>query len=246
MTSDNDSAAFQTRLWLSSVQLVRVDTKDDPTGIASGALVDYRGKRLLLTAEHATRDQARWAIQVRYVPGNGTELYGLGAMNFLKSVSMTTKKVKTVDLAYVSVPHNIRPVRQEIDPASATIKRERPITIHTPSLTDVPSGAGNYGFCGMVLAEVEEHPDRTFFGGEIRIYPGLKFVRTEEDFHYFALPFAHPGHEHFQGCSGAPVLDEKGGLVGLVSGGDISTNEIWVLSLHTYRAAIDILVGNVH
>jgi hypothetical protein len=80
----------------------------------------------------------------------------------------------------------------------------------------------------------------------IRIYLGLKFLRTEEEFHYFSLPFARPGHKHFRGCSGAAVLDEKDAVVGLISGGDIPTNEVRVLSLSAYKAPIGILVGNIH
>jgi CBS domain-containing protein len=83
----------------------------------------------------------------------------------------------------------------------------------------------------------------TVLGGEIRVYSGLKYLRTEGDFHIFKLPFAHPGHDHFRGCSGAPVLSEGGKLVGLVSGGDIPTNVIRVLSLAAYKTPIDIEVG---
>jgi hypothetical protein len=64
---------FKKRLWLSSVALARLDTVTNlPTGYASGALIDYYGKRVLLTVWHATGDQQRWAIQVKYEPRTTT------------------------------------------------------------------------------------------------------------------------------------------------------------------------------
>jgi hypothetical protein len=51
-------------------------------------------------------------------------------------------------------------------------------------------------------------------------YTGVKFVWTENDLHYSAPPFEHPGHDYFKGCSGAPILSESGELVALVIGGD--------------------------
>jgi hypothetical protein len=73
-----NDATFQKHLWLSSVPLVRLNDQQMPTKFASGCLIDYFGKRVLLTVSHATRDQKNWAIQLRYVPGNGTETFQLG------------------------------------------------------------------------------------------------------------------------------------------------------------------------
>lgn len=238
---------FEARLYLSSVQLVRIGEEIEPNCTASGALIDYGGKRVLLTVEHATRDQKRWAIQLRHDPGKGTKVFGLGAMCFLRKGKLADPKkaVDFVDFSYVEVPTAIRAFRQELDDTGATILREAPITVHTASLSDVPEAGENYGFCGMVMAAIEHHPRMTALSGEIRVNSGLKYLRTEDDFHIFELPFPHPGHDHFEGCSGAPVLGENGKLVGLISGGDIPSNTIHVLALAKYKVAIDILVGNV-
>ena len=45
---------------------------------------------------------------------------------------------------------------------------------------------------------------------ELRTYTNLKYMGDEDDYYVFELPFEHPGHEHFQGCSGAPIVDAKG------------------------------------
>jgi hypothetical protein len=235
---------FERRLWLSSVQLVRLDSHNMPLGVASGALIDYHAKRVLLTVSHATGDQARWAMQVGYVPGKGTQMYGLGPMNFLMKASITTPTAKPqdIDFAYVEVPPDLQAFRQELNVPANTVQHEVPIIIHTPSLTELPTIAETYGFCGMVLPAREEHFGTTYMSGEIRVYSGLKFLRTEEEYHYFSLPFPHPGREHFEGCSGAPVLSETGALVGLLCGGDIATNELRAISLRACKTPIDILV----
>ena len=77
----------------------------------------------------------------------------------------------------------------------------------------------------------------------MRVYSGLTYSRTESDYHIFTLPFKHPGHEQFQGCSGAPVFSDSGELVGLVCKGRIEQDEIWAISINAYKVALDILAG---
>ena len=240
-----NDAIFQKRLWLSSVPLVRLNYHRLPTSIASGCLIDYSGKRVLLTVSHATGDQKNWAIQLRYVPGKATATYQLGVMNFLAKGSLSEPKLKDIDFSYVEVPPTIRAYRQEIDAPANVVKSEMLITVHAPSLTDAPKPDDNFGFCGMVMPTSENHFGQTYIGGELRVYSGLSFLRTEQDYHVFSLPFRHPGHEHFKGCSGAPILSSTGSLVALVSRGCEKTNEIWGISVRAYKTPIDILVGNV-
>jgi len=238
---------FQKQLCLSSVPLVRLNDQRLPTGYGSGCLIDYCGKRVLLTVSHVTGDQRNWAIQLRYVPNKGTETYQLGAMHFLRKGSWLTPTVDDIDFAYAEVPSSVRVWRQEIEVRAnvAVVKSQTTVTIHSASLEDLPEPADNFGFCGITKPTFENHRGRICIGGELPVYSGLSFLRTVSDYHVFRLPFAHPGHEHFRGCSGAPILSSSGSLVALVCGGDEETDEIWGLSLKVFRIAIDILVGNV-
>jgi len=154
-----DQTEFEKRLWLSSVPLARLDQDNLPIGFASGALVDYGGKHLLLTVWHATRDQGKWAMQVRYDPGQGTQNYIVGAMHFLAkgSLGRPHAKLVPVDFAYVEVPPEVQPCRQEIEFPNA-IKFEAPITIHTPTFADLPTRGENFGFCGLVLPSLRIPP----------------------------------------------------------------------------------------
>ena len=238
---------FQKRLWLSSVPLVQLNEQYLPIDMTSGCLVDYAGKRLLLTVSHATGNQGNWAIQLRYVPGKNTEIYQLGAMNFLAKGSLSTPKLDDIDFSYVEVPSNLCSYRQEIEAilGEVVVKSETPIIVHSPSLEDIPKSEDKFGFCGIVMPEGEEHFGQIYLGGEFRVCSNLSFLRTEDDYHVFSLPFPHPGHKYFKGCSGAPILSSSGSLVALVTGGCEKTNEIWGISVREYKTPIDFLVGNV-
>jgi len=236
--------AFINQLRLSSVRLNLLNATRIPAEFASGCLIDYHGKRILLTVAHATGNQGNWAVQVRYVPGQGTENYQLGAMHFLAGASLSDPTLKDIDFSYVEVPATLHPFRQDVA-SKEIVKSETPVTIHKPSLEDLPQAGGNYGFCGMVLPTHESHRGDFYVGGELRAYSGLTYSRTEGNYHVFSLPFKHPGHEYFRGCSGAPVLSESGGLVGLVCKGCEEKNEISAISVSAYKVAIDILVSVV-
>jgi len=184
-----DDADFHKFLWLSSVQLVRLNDQHLPTSVASGCLIDYSNKRLLLTVSHATGDQKNWAIQLKYVPDKGTETYQLGAMHFLLKGSLSEPKLQDVDFSYVEIPPTILAYRQDIDAPTNIVKSETPITIHTPSLEDTPKLGDNFGFCGMVMPTSENDFNQTYISGELRVYSGLSYLRTENDYHVFSLPF---------------------------------------------------------
>jgi hypothetical protein len=233
------------QLFVSSVPVRKIGSDKMPRAIASGCLADYGNKRILLTVAHATKKPGKWAIELRYEPGQGTKLYSVGAMNFLKKGTLQSGKLKLkdVDFSYVQVPADLEAFRQEIiDPV--TIKEEIPIMVHKLDFAQ-PSRRRSYGFCGTVLPSVEKHGSQKYLFAELKTYDGLRYLRSEGDYHIFRLPMAHPGHEQFQGCSGAPILDRVGRVVGLVCGGNTDTNEIWAISPARYRTALDILVGKI-
>ncbi|MFT5258379.1 MAG: hypothetical protein ACI9J2_000336 [Saprospiraceae bacterium] len=50
----------------SSAPLCRIDRENNPSSFSSGCMIDYFGRRMLLTVEHATSDFGRWAIQLHF------------------------------------------------------------------------------------------------------------------------------------------------------------------------------------
>jgi len=69
---------------------------------------------------------------------------------------------------------------------------------------------------------------------------GLTFERSEGDFFVFKLPFPHPGHDSFHGCSGAPIIDSEARVIALLCGGNTQENTVYGISLKKMKAILDI------
>ncbi|MGD0077425.1 MAG: hypothetical protein ABSB91_02230 [Sedimentisphaerales bacterium] len=238
---------FRKFLWLSSVPLVRLNKKGIPSDMGSGCFIDYCGKRILLTVSHLFKKYKKWAIQLKYILGKGVEPYPLSGMNFLAEGSLSETKLKNIDFSYIEVPSNLCAYRQEVEISQGVlnIKSETQIIVHSPTLTETPKPDDKYGFCGIVMPEVEKHPYHTILDGKPFIYSDLSFIRTKDDYHFFTSPFPKLDHRYFKGCSGAPIFSSSGSLVALVCGGCKKTNEIYGISVSAFKIQIDILVGNI-
>lgn len=235
---------FLTQLYLSSVQLYRLNG-DIPVDSASGCLIDYHGHRILLTVEHATGDQGNWAIQLKYDPEKkGAQLYNLGVMNFLKRGSIFSRETEIIDFSYVEVQNDLIAYRQKIQEDGQIIE-EWPITVYSPDFSLDPNIEEEYGFSCLTKPEYENHPHITVLSSELKVIHGLKYLRMDRDRYVFKLPFEHPGHMEFKGCSGAPIIDSFGRPIALVTGGCTSKDEICGISLKQYQTPIDVLVGIV-
>ncbi|WP_018948433.1 hypothetical protein [Thioalkalivibrio sp. ALMg11] len=222
-----DRQQWLDRLLLSSIPLRKIDGNGNPVGIASGCLIDYLGVRIILSVFHATKRDGNWAIEVGYEAGKGTQLYKPGGFHHLGKMKLGDTEIAEVDFSYREVAGDLLSYFQEIVPPGA-IKRQALREVFQPDFDIAPGAEEMYGFAGQVLPEFHEPSSLVT---EMRVYPGLKYVGTEGDYHVFELPVPHPGHEHFQGCSGAPILDTQGNPVALVCSGDTDRNVILGISL---------------
>jgi hypothetical protein len=98
-------------LRLTSIPLRQLNPANRPIGFASGCLVQYHESRLLLTVEHATGNEGRWAIEVGPRSGRReTELYLPGPMQFLEEHDLTGQAAPhNVDLSFAFVPPGLVP-----------------------------------------------------------------------------------------------------------------------------------------
>ena len=212
-----------------------------PIGIASGCLIDYQNTRIILSVFHATKKDGNWAIEVKYEPNKGTQIYRPGGFNYLGEMTLGSSKINEVDFSYREVSLDLISYYQEIKP-SGQISSERAREVFTPDFTINPNIDEIYGFAGQVMPEMH---GETALVTEMCVYPGLKYIATEGKYHVFELPVPHPGHEHFKGCSGAPIIDTKGNVVALVRHGDIDRNVIFGISLNKYKIVLDVSYGDV-
>lgn len=217
-----------------SLPLRRIAASGLPDSVASGCIVNYRGRKFVLSVSHATGCGDNWAAEMRHDTGVGTLLHRFGITYFLTEVDITTNTQIEVDFSYSEVPLDFESWFQDLDKSGAVLSEERRVEFdfarHEPAVEEM------YAFAGQVQTEVHS-PD--LLVSTMSVYPGLRYERTDNGYHIFRLPRPHPGHEAFRGCSGAPIVDSQRRVVGLVCSGDIEENTISAMSLARYGAALD-------
>jgi hypothetical protein len=228
-------------IFLSSIPIKRIGDSNMPDGIASSCIIKFSGKHILLTVQHATGDMKNWCLELKYEKGKGVLVKPLGAMNFLATYNIKDGQSRDIDFSYVEIQNDLQPYWQKINANTEEVESEIPRIISVVDFDLTPSKDESYGFAGQVLPE--------FVGNalfaEHKLYTKLKYVGDDGDYYKFELPNAHPGHEHFQGCSGAPIIDSQGRTVALVCKGDLATNIVYGISLKRYQIALDATYGEL-
>ena len=252
--------SWERQLILSSIPLKCLTPEKEIRGYASGCLIDYLGHRLVLSVSHATLKSGLWAIELGCWSGDrGMKLLPLPAMNFLGRIS-TDNLLKAfkegklddlskniVDFSYGIIPKETESLHEQFsDNGQLQWKATR--TVFKTTLTEKPETGVKYGFSGHTQLEQLPHPTNSQLSvlcATQTICGDLAYLKTEDDVHYFKLPGKHPGHIHFEGCSGAPIIDEQGRVVALVQGGNLDEDTVYGVSLSKYKMAVDIEAGNI-
>lgn len=234
-----DTQQWLNWMGLTSVPLKKLSDTKTPIGIASGCLIDYKGKRFLLTVSHAVdMKNTDWMMEIAYDPHKGTEVFRPNHFLHLGEIVASSGQLRDVDYAYTEIPSDIQPYFQLVGPRgliSEKIKR------HVFVGTDIsePSTDAIYAFSGQVFPELH---GSSALVTQPTVYPGLKYISSDGSFHIFKLPVKHPGHESFQGCSGAPIVDMDGKVVALVCRGCEKEDTILGVSVARYKFALDFYV----
>jgi len=235
---------WQDLIKYSSVQLRKHDEKNGmPCGIGSGCLLDFKGHRFLLTVFHVTEKSSKWSAQIKYNDKvQKIEALFLNSFSFLADFSEDKKSIKDVEFSFHPVRPGFTSFYHYRKWKGETVEiKERPV--FTVDSIGEPNKEMSYGFSGDI--QPTSLPDLNAFETTQLIYHGLKYDRLENDMHYFKLPEDHPGHEIFQGCSGAPIIGEDGKVVSLVSGGCIKNNEIYGCNLQKCIRTLDFFLEEI-
>ncbi len=227
------------KIILSSIPLRQLNEMRKPIGFASGCLIDYCGKRLVLTVAHATGNNGNWGIEVKSVTNVGTQVYQIGAMMFLTVGNIDTDKIKDVDFSYATVPSDLEPFHHEINEKGQVVN-QIPREILSIDFDLKPNKEKKYGFFGQSNFSTENW----YMFSQSKLVLDLRFVGIEDDYYKFKLPMKHPGHDYFKGTSGAPIIDSDGNTVALVCHGDEKEDIIYGIALNKYQSGLDIEVGN--
>jgi len=244
------------RVKLSSIPLQSIQGREcKPTAMASGCIVQYPKNDYLFTVFHAvSKNEGTWAMLSEWISGKGTKYYTINGFTYLRLSKINRESDidnilkngigEEIDFAFTVVPKDVENLYQEIGPDMRIIKSENRLKFHYNEIA-TPNQKGSYGFSGQIMPEIIGN---VAIAAENMVYMGLKYLRTEGNFHFFELPFEHPGHEYFQGCSGAPIIDKQGNLVSLVCSSDEPENgkipnRILGINLEKFKIAIEIEEG---
>lgn len=138
-----------------------------------------------------------------------------------------------MDFSYVEVPSNFESFFQKIN-LNGDILQEIPRKV-CPISFEQPDKDELFGFAGQVLPDfIKGEYGRIYLKTEQKIYTDLKYKGKLNDYYIFELPYNHPGHEYFKGCSGAPIINKCGNVVALVCKGYEETNLIYGIALKEY------------
>lgn len=234
--------------WLEFVQssgipLRELDDNGNPCSIGSGCLIDIKDRRFLVTVFHVTKRSSKWVVQIKYDKNvDKVEVYYPGIFNYLGDFDKNNKTIREVEFAFVEVSSDLECIFQHINYLGQCLA-ERPRTIFTEKDVIDPNPMEIYGFAGDVKPYLLDAGKS--LATEHQTYPGLKYDRSEGDFHCFKLPVAHPGHESFKGCSGSPIIDRNRKLVGLVNHGCTEIDEVYGVNLPKCIRTISQAIGKI-
>lgn len=220
----------------STAQLVLLDGQRPKSASGAGVVVTNGVRRYLLTAEHVGREDGV-ALQLgSRGPDIKTGVYRLGDVRGYK-LKATGEKI---DLAYFQLPDDLECCRHFAEPIlSADVTRFKPCTMPLKvfDLKTIPlfDAHGEYAFCGCVDPDsyrISSTQERYLLTLVIQYHRHLTFILEDGFDLYFKLDTKHRVESRdLSGCSGAPILDQNGNLVALVSQGDVEAQVVKAVNL---------------
>lgn len=231
-----DRTDWINKLILSSVPLKKLDESRKPIDFASGCFLRHNNKKLLVSVFHATQNDDRWLIEERSNFKTAIKLHKLGLFGCVKAINLDNDTITELDFSYISINRNIKSYYQIVNEKNELLENiERTELVLNPNTESTKEL--EYGFAGFSEFEI----NKNIIDYKLKVITGLKLENVIGDFYKFKLPFKHPGHTFFKGISGAPILDNQGNLVALLSRGDEKPSEfIYGFAINKYKSILDI------
>ena len=104
-----------------------------------------------------------------------------GGFHHLGQMKLGSSQIDNIDFSYREVSSDLCSYFQEIHPSGAVLTEQvrevfRPDFLVQPSTTEI------YGFAGQVMPEMH---GTSALVTQMHVYPGLKFIGTEDQYHVF-------------------------------------------------------------
>ena len=224
-------------LFASTAQLVKLNEKCLPTGLASGVAIKHNDGCYLLTVGHALvdgislqlnndeRGMACWPLQKgSYLISNSQCRAISNGVPIEKSWDLNDPTI--VDAALFKLPQECCPIRYIVTQGMGE-------SCETVTQFDLPKAfpkiIGECSCCGMIdpqppdLNEPYGTDYRFYFYQKGAAFGSVSHIEDKGFYRYFEVKNIDGLDKlvNFQGCSGSPLIDEDGDLVAMVCGIDL-------------------------
>ena len=245
----------------SCLHLVRSNLTDLlPTGIGSGVIIKYKERYFICTVAHfSDRDMESVGVVTGRVKDGQTEVFYYGDFSYLTQITYEEDLMNAEDLIYcLENPersgNKLDIAFREIELLENLVQEERSFPMDNGETYTVSKGAKSY-----LVVDEDYSIDTTqvcFFYGRIRpdlsgpifnfqeqLYSGLSIAAVGEYFIEMDLGEPVADGSRFKGCSGAPVIDSNGRIIGLVTHGqkDLTKPYIYAFRFDKLKQWIDLM-----
>ncbi len=226
MHEDDGSLIYPEQLMvLASIQVLVADKNDPkPVGFGSGCILNHRGRFFLVSVRHVTDDGDLTTYLETNQPSNeqGTPVQPIGGLCYFDLINIDDIKRVTelnyllqdgepLDITFAEIKHHINLLQPAMDFGAFKVEKGEKIVLATDKIA-TPDKKRKYGFFGRTKLDYKG----IYLTGENTLNTNLKYSSTIKDFHILLAQKVIIDKNNYEGCSGAPVLDNEGYLIGIV------------------------------
>ena len=217
-----------------------------PSSGGSGCLIIYHDRLFLISVQHVTDKVEKAAcIDLGTDKSDGSDLYSLGSMNFIKQFEFSEFNASTpelieldpLDITYVEINGNIEVFQKEKKFDRYTITEDNKRLLYT-ELTDTPNKEERYSFFGRIRGKLKG----SILEQQEKLILGIHYDRKIGYFERFILPETMIDPFGYKGTSGAPIISETGAVVAFVASGKRGTKYLYGFSAVNLKTFLDIYI----
>lgn len=211
----------------SSLQVVIVNKESEPISFGSGCIINYKNKFFWLSVSHVA-DVEGCSVTIESYIDNKPVLLPIGdiyTFDFFKIADGETIKSleelfgggKRLDICFAELKQEIPLCQKKIDFGDFKVEEGYKTILYVDYSVEL-TDENRYGFFGRTRHKYTGVSYNTVpeLYMENSFHFGLKYSSSNQYVDRFLMPKTISDVEAFKGCSGAPILDQNGCLVGLV------------------------------
>ena len=226
-----------------------------PCGFGSGCIVNYQERSFLLSVAHVTSEENKvTCIVTNQLPEKDlqSKLYIVDEQLYFDKYKLPEDiheiKIKNfeelqaksyceerLDITCCEIKEKLECIQPELDLEGFKINRDSKVHLNLDSAGN-PDKNKRYGFFGTIRHRIEGD-------ALVKSVPtfkiDLQYKGSNEKFHLFRSPETIKDADDYLGCSGAPILEDTGKLVGLFSSFNLNSKTIFGFSILECKTLLD-------